>query len=148
MNDHERKIRDAAYRLWEQAGQPEGRDREFWLKAEKSLKDEPADGPKGKSPKKAAMPMEPVEKTPLQKPGKLAKVASDLAAADAGKAQSATKGRASAKAKSESVAAEPPASADDPAVESSKKASQAAGLTPGAVSRAKARGKATQAKGS
>ena len=35
---HETRVR--AYRLWEQAGKPSGRDQEFWLAAEREL-DEP-----------------------------------------------------------------------------------------------------------
>lgn len=32
--NREQEIREVAYRLWEQAGRPEGRALEFWLKAE------------------------------------------------------------------------------------------------------------------
>ena len=32
-------IQDRAYRLWDQAGRPQGRDWEFWFKAEKQVKD-------------------------------------------------------------------------------------------------------------
>ncbi|MCD6539668.1 MAG: DUF2934 domain-containing protein [Candidatus Omnitrophica bacterium] len=31
-------IQDRAYRLWDQAGRPQGRDWEFWFKAEKEVK--------------------------------------------------------------------------------------------------------------
>lgn len=31
--DREQRIRERAYRLWEQAGQPEGREEEFWHQA-------------------------------------------------------------------------------------------------------------------
>lgn len=31
------KIRDRAYQLWDQAGQPEGREEEFWYLAEREL---------------------------------------------------------------------------------------------------------------
>jgi hypothetical protein len=34
------KIRARAYELWTQAGQPPGRDIEFWLEAERQIKDE------------------------------------------------------------------------------------------------------------
>ena len=37
MTSHETKVREAAYRLWEFAGRPEGRDVEFWCKAELSV---------------------------------------------------------------------------------------------------------------
>ena len=32
-------IQDRAYRLWDQAGRPQGKDWEFWFKAEKETKD-------------------------------------------------------------------------------------------------------------
>jgi Protein of unknown function (DUF2934) len=31
--DHEQRIRELAYRLWEQDGRPHGRDVEFWQRA-------------------------------------------------------------------------------------------------------------------
>ncbi|CAA7623222.1 DUF2934 domain-containing protein [Magnetospirillum sp. SS-4] len=31
------EIKDLAYRLWEEAGRPDGRDQEFWLRAEAGL---------------------------------------------------------------------------------------------------------------
>ena len=34
---HEEEIRQTAYRLWEQAGRPEGRDQEFWYDAQRTL---------------------------------------------------------------------------------------------------------------
>ena len=40
MISDETKIRDRAYQLWEQAGQPEGRDAEFWHEAERELSEE------------------------------------------------------------------------------------------------------------
>ncbi len=33
----EMQIRDRAYALWEQAGRPEGQDKEFWAMAEQEL---------------------------------------------------------------------------------------------------------------
>ncbi|ODT70475.1 MAG: hypothetical protein ABS75_12630 [Pelagibacterium sp. SCN 63-23] len=33
----EQKIRDRAFQLWDQAGQPEGREQEFWYAAELEL---------------------------------------------------------------------------------------------------------------
>jgi hypothetical protein len=30
MSDHEERIRELAYRLWEEAGRPDGRDDDFW----------------------------------------------------------------------------------------------------------------------
>ena len=34
------KVRDRAYQLWDRAGQPEGRDQEFWFDAERELAEE------------------------------------------------------------------------------------------------------------
>ncbi|RAU21628.1 hypothetical protein CU669_11630 [Paramagnetospirillum kuznetsovii] len=31
---HGTEVKDLAYRLWEEAGKPEGRDMDFWLMAE------------------------------------------------------------------------------------------------------------------
>lgn len=36
----EQEIREAAYRLWEQQGKPQGQDLEHWFTAEKSAGDE------------------------------------------------------------------------------------------------------------
>lgn len=33
----ETQIRDRAYALWEEAGRPEGQDKEFWAMAEREL---------------------------------------------------------------------------------------------------------------
>lgn len=33
----EEEIRQMAYRLWEQAGRPEGRDQEFWYQAQRMM---------------------------------------------------------------------------------------------------------------
>lgn len=38
LNDE--KIRARAYQLWDQAGQPEGREQEFWFDAERELAEE------------------------------------------------------------------------------------------------------------
>lgn len=37
MGDRERQVRDEAYRLWDEAGRPEGRDDEHWFEAEKRV---------------------------------------------------------------------------------------------------------------
>ena len=37
----EEQIRIRAHELWEQAGKPEDRDEEFWLLAEKDLRERP-----------------------------------------------------------------------------------------------------------
>jgi hypothetical protein len=39
MFDQE-KIRDRAYQLWDRAGQPDGREQEFWYDAERELAEE------------------------------------------------------------------------------------------------------------
>ena len=36
----EDKIRDRAYQLWDEAGQPEDREQEFWYQAERELAEE------------------------------------------------------------------------------------------------------------
>lgn len=43
MTEHEQKILERAYQLWEQAGRPEGRDNEFWHQAEAELAAEHVD---------------------------------------------------------------------------------------------------------
>jgi len=40
-NPTEDQIRIRAKELWEQAGKPQGRDDEFWLLAERDLKEKP-----------------------------------------------------------------------------------------------------------
>ncbi len=40
MNVHESNVSRLAYQLWENAGCPSGRDLEFWLDAEKSLRNQ------------------------------------------------------------------------------------------------------------
>jgi len=45
-SDIERRIREHAYRLWQEAGSPEGRDQEFWHRARELEKNarQPAGG--------------------------------------------------------------------------------------------------------
>lgn len=52
MSDRERRIKDEAYRLWDEAGRPEGRGDEHWYEAERRI---------------AAGEGEPVP--PMEKPG-------------------------------------------------------------------------------
>jgi hypothetical protein len=52
MTERERRIRRRAHQLWREAGQPEGRDQEFWERAEVEIdypvkKDDPAGKPIG-----------------------------------------------------------------------------------------------------
>jgi hypothetical protein len=49
MHIPEEAIRGRAHQLWEQAGQPEGRDGEFWLQAELDLKKDATTNPDEKS---------------------------------------------------------------------------------------------------
>jgi hypothetical protein len=44
MDLNENAIRERAHWLWKQAGSPDGRDLEFWLAAEASLREEGSDG--------------------------------------------------------------------------------------------------------
>ena len=45
MQPDEEDIRTRAYDLWKQAGEPEGRDEEFWLLAEQELRNENKSSP-------------------------------------------------------------------------------------------------------
>lgn len=36
-NDRDRKVRDQAYRIWEEQGRPEGRHEDHWREAEKAF---------------------------------------------------------------------------------------------------------------
>lgn len=50
-------VKDLAYRLWEEAGKPDGRDQDFWLQAEAALskpKSKAAAKPKAPTKAKAA----------------------------------------------------------------------------------------------
>ncbi|QPF82706.1 DUF2934 domain-containing protein [Bradyrhizobium genosp. L] len=53
----EEQIRDYAYRLWDQAGRPEGRDAEFWHAAEVELNAE------SESPDAPTQPDQPNSRT-------------------------------------------------------------------------------------
>ena len=43
--DREDRIRQRAYRIWEDEGCPDGRDREHWDRAEREIDDKPAEAP-------------------------------------------------------------------------------------------------------
>lgn len=45
MQPDEEDIRTRAYDLWKEAGEPEGRDEEFWLLAEQELRNENRSSP-------------------------------------------------------------------------------------------------------
>ena len=50
MTEREQQIRERAHRLWEEAGCPEGRDNEFWERAERALDEEDRDETSGRRP--------------------------------------------------------------------------------------------------
>lgn len=56
MSADQDQIKDVAYRLWQDAGQPHGRDQEFWFAAEASVKTKPAKAKAAAKPKAAAAP--------------------------------------------------------------------------------------------
>jgi hypothetical protein len=41
-DDHEQKIRERAYQIWIDEGQPHGRDQEHWSKAEAEIEHQPS----------------------------------------------------------------------------------------------------------
>jgi hypothetical protein len=43
LSEHEQRILERAYHLWEQAGRPEGRDEEFWRQAQDEIAAENVD---------------------------------------------------------------------------------------------------------
>lgn len=44
-NDRERQVRERAYRIWQEEGEPSGREQDHWSRAEAELSD--ADAPEG-----------------------------------------------------------------------------------------------------
>jgi hypothetical protein len=60
MSAEQDKIKDLAYRLWQESGGPHGRDMDFWLDAEAKLK-----AAKPKAAKAAAKP-KPAAKAPAK----------------------------------------------------------------------------------
>ncbi|MCS3835616.1 hypothetical protein HNR03_000196 [Pseudomonas sp. JAI111] len=52
----EQKIREAAYRLWEKQGKPQGQDLEHWFTAENSVSEEDFDKPVPSSSERPALP--------------------------------------------------------------------------------------------
>lgn len=57
--EREQAIKEMAYRMWEQAGRPAGRDLEFWLQAE-ALCGEPRQG----GPERSAVAITPAARDP------------------------------------------------------------------------------------
>jgi hypothetical protein len=141
MTDREKKIRDEAYRLWHEAGRPEGQDDKHWLEAERSIRDAEANESPKKS-RKATQPLKPLEKKPA-KPGSDKKNAQAAISAIAKTAPAFESGETP-----KSVAEEPPVSAAGPAADvAAKRAGKAAGgksqpdLTPAAIATAKGKTK-------
>lgn len=74
MSAEQDTIRDLAYRLWQDAGGPHGRDQEFWYAAEAQVSAAPAEvAPKAAKPKAPAKPKaapkaepKPKEKAPAK----------------------------------------------------------------------------------
>jgi hypothetical protein len=40
MQQHEEQIRERAYALWDSEGRPDGRDQDFWYRAERQLSEQ------------------------------------------------------------------------------------------------------------
>ncbi|MDR3401224.1 MAG: DUF2934 domain-containing protein [Chthoniobacter sp.] len=83
MADREIRVRELAYRLWEEAGRPDGRSEEFWRAAETRL----AEATPAKAPRKAAAKAVPAKvsvkasaKLPAKPPAKAAPKAAAKAA--------------------------------------------------------------------
>lgn len=68
-NNVEDEVRRRAYELWEQYGRPEGGEEEFWLKAEREIKQEKGFDRTPPEPSKPASDSDPQEKTPRGRPG-------------------------------------------------------------------------------
>ncbi len=66
------EIKDLAYRLWDEAGRPEGQDMEFWLQAEASLA-KPAPAAKSKVAAKPKAPAKPKAAATPKAPAKAKK---------------------------------------------------------------------------
>jgi hypothetical protein len=49
MDDREQRVRERAFQIWIEEGQPEGKDREHWERAEKEVAGTPPQAPGGTS---------------------------------------------------------------------------------------------------
>ena len=68
---HNSAVKDLAYRLWEEAGKPEGRDMDFWIQAEAALaKPKAAAKPAAKAKAKPAVKAKPAAKPAAKAKGK------------------------------------------------------------------------------
>lgn len=63
---HRTDVQDLAYRLWDAAGRPDGRDMDFWLQAEAQLT-KPAAKPKAAAKPKVAAKPKAAAKAPAAK---------------------------------------------------------------------------------
>lgn len=63
---HSNDVESLAYRLWEEAGKPQGRDMDFWLQAEAALA-KPKPAPKAKAPAKPKPAVKPAAKPAAKK---------------------------------------------------------------------------------
>lgn len=96
--ERQARIRDAAYRIWEEEGRPEGRDLDHWLKAE-ALVPEAAPARKPRAPRaKAVEAPEPAKAPKAGKPDKAPKAAKPAKAPAAAVAKTRQPKAAAAKA--------------------------------------------------
>jgi hypothetical protein len=58
MSEHEDRVRERAYHLWEDAGRPDGRDDEFWHAARELIEAEAAAEPAEPAPTPVEAPAE------------------------------------------------------------------------------------------
>lgn len=73
-DDHEKRIRERAYQLWEDAGRPPGRALEHWVEAERQLEREIASsGGEDRSPAATRRPRKAKETPAEPVPGKAKK---------------------------------------------------------------------------
>lgn len=61
MSEHEQQVRELAYRLWEEAGYPDGRSDEFWYVAIEQIAASPAGVAGPDAPPAAVTPGSPPE---------------------------------------------------------------------------------------
>lgn len=152
MTDREKKIRDAAYRLWQEAGQPEGAGDRHWLEAEKMIHDAEETAASARKPKRTAKAEAPLASAD-KKPAKRASPEKNAAAAASAvaKALPKTDGKPARGKTPASVAEEPPVSVAGPAAATAaKRVGKSAGgktqpgLTPAEIAMANGGGKSAK----
>jgi hypothetical protein len=84
MSDTEQRTRELAYRLWEEAGRPDGRDDDFWHAASDLTAAQLAEGAAPPSDQPAAEPA-PAASAPPPKAAPVVKAPSPAEAAPKGK---------------------------------------------------------------